>query len=177
VIPVHRLPALPKGDIATREQALLRTNHDLRTALERYGPFDLVYERYALFRFAGMEYARAVGVPGLLEVNAPLIQEQVEHRGLVDRAGAEQAEVRAFGAATTLIAVSEEIARDLKQNLAVRGAVHVIPNGVNPDRFPADMEPSCPAPPGNVYRGVCWEPKTLAWSVGVGRGVCDVPRV
>jgi hypothetical protein len=61
--------------------------------LERVGPFDLVYERYSLWSFAAMEYAKAIGVPGLLEVNAPLIEEQAKYRGLVDRAGAERAAV------------------------------------------------------------------------------------
>src|SRR5262249_29646448 len=79
-IPLHALPASPKGDHTLREQAALRANDDVRALLEQEGPFDLVYERYSLWSFAAMEYARASGTPGLLEVNAPLIAEQAEHR-------------------------------------------------------------------------------------------------
>src|SRR6266481_7827955 len=83
---LHPLPPAPKGDLASREQKCLTANSALREALESEGPFDLVYERYSLWSFAGMEYARATATPGLCEVNAPLMEEQAEHRGLVDRA-------------------------------------------------------------------------------------------
>src|SRR5260370_26157420 len=95
-----------------------------------------------------MEYAQAIGVPGLLEVNAPLIEEQAKYRTLVDRAGAEQVANRVFGTATALIAVSEEVAAYLNQYPAARGRIHVIPNGVNPDRFPEELSPSQPGSPG-----------------------------
>ena len=78
MVPVYLLSALPKRERAAREQEAIRANRDLRDALEREGPFELIYERYSLWSFAGMEYARDTEVPGLLEVNAPLIQEQVE---------------------------------------------------------------------------------------------------
>ena len=39
---------------------------DLRRELESKGPFELVYERYSLWSYAGMEFARHCGVPGLL---------------------------------------------------------------------------------------------------------------
>src|SRR3989442_15000589 len=48
-IRVHRLPAPPAGARAVREQAALTANHDLHAALEREGPFDLVYARYSLW--------------------------------------------------------------------------------------------------------------------------------
>ncbi len=150
---IHKFTALPKGEPATREQAALAANHDARSALARAGPFDLVYERYSLWSFAGMEYARTLNVPGVLEVNAPLIEEQAEHRGLVDRANAERVAERVFGAATVLIAVSEAIAAHLERYPATRGRVHVLPNGVNPDRFPAGLKPAYPAQPGTFTVG------------------------
>src|SRR4051794_40395990 len=39
------LAPAPKGELAAREQMSLAANGDLRRALEREGPFDLVYER------------------------------------------------------------------------------------------------------------------------------------
>lgn len=88
-VPLHRLPSPPKGDLEKRERELLAANDELREALEAAGPFDAVYERYSLWSFAGMEYAARTAVSGILEVNAPLIEEQAAHRGLADRAGAE----------------------------------------------------------------------------------------
>ncbi len=85
---IYRLEPLPKQEDAKREQAALAANETLRAALEHAGPFELVYERYALWSFAAMDYARDAGIPGLLEVNAPLIEEQAQHRKLADRAGA-----------------------------------------------------------------------------------------
>jgi glycosyltransferase involved in cell wall biosynthesis len=159
---LHKLPAVPKGELlalarclrgAAREQAALAANRDLRNALKREGPFDLVYERYSLWSFAGVEYAQAMGIPGLLEVNAPLIEEQAEHRGLVNRARAERVAQQVFDAATVLIAVSEEVAAYLDCYPATQGRVHVVPNGVNPNRFPADLKPSCPARAGSFTVG------------------------
>jgi len=150
---VHPLPPIPKDERAAREQAALSANQDLRTTLEREGPFDLIYERYSLWSFAGMEYARLTGVPGLLEVNAPLVEEEAEHRGLLDRASAEWVAEQVFSAATVLIAVSKELAVYLERYPSARGRVHVIPNGVDPNRFSANLSPSCPSPPGTFTMG------------------------
>jgi glycosyltransferase involved in cell wall biosynthesis len=138
----HGLPAVPRGNPAAREQAALAANQEVRAMLEREGPFDLVYERYSLWSFAGMDYARDLGTPGLLEVNAPLIEEQAEYRELVDRSGAGRVAERVFGAAAALLAVSEDMAAYLERYPAARGRVHVVPNGVNPDRFPRQSKPS-----------------------------------
>jgi glycosyltransferase involved in cell wall biosynthesis len=150
---VHQLSKLPKGDIAAREQAALASNEELCALLTQYGPFDLVYERYALWSYAAMEYARATDTPGLLEINAPLIEEQAEHRGLADRAGAERVARRVFGAATALLGVSEQIRAYLEGFNIARERVHVVPNGVDPSRFPPDLKPSLPAPEGTFTVG------------------------
>ncbi|HMC88558.1 MAG TPA: glycosyltransferase family 4 protein [Gemmataceae bacterium] len=145
---LHGLPFVAPAGRAAREQAALRANDQFLAALERAGPFDLVYERYALWSYAGMEYARVRGMPGLLEVNAPLVEEETEYRGLIDRAAACRVAERVFAAATALIAVSEELAAYLQRFPGTHGRVHVIPNGVDPRRFPAGLPPSCPGPPG-----------------------------
>jgi glycosyltransferase involved in cell wall biosynthesis len=131
----HALPRPPKGAPEVREAALLAANADLAVALEQEGPFDLIYERYSLWSYAGMEHAVARRLPGLLEVNAPLIDEQARHRILVDRAGAERAAWRAFAAASALLAVSDGVAEYLRVSPAARGRVAVVPNGVDPVRF------------------------------------------
>jgi glycosyltransferase involved in cell wall biosynthesis len=136
-ISVHPLPALPPGEPVIREQAALAANRALRAALTVRGPFDLVYERYTLWSHAGMDYARKANTPGILEVNAPLIEEQARHRALVHRDAAEKVAARAFAAAHALVAVSPGVAAYLANYPLAAPRVHVIPNGVDPDRFPA----------------------------------------
>lgn len=135
--------AIPKSEVAR-----LAANVGLARALESAGPFDAVYERYSLWSFAGMEHARDAGIPGLLEVNAPLIDEQEEHRGLSDRPSAERAQERCFAAASVLVAVSGELASWLERSPEVRGRVEVVPNGVRAERFHAGVAATRPAPPG-----------------------------
>jgi len=117
----------------------------LLKTLEKAGNFDLVYERYALWSFSAMEYAQAQGIPGILEVNAPLIEEQVTHRGLIDRHKAEVVTQLVFKKATVLIAVSKSVANYLGSYPQTQDKVHIVPNGVNPDRFPLHLNPTLPS--------------------------------
>ena len=137
---IHPLPILSSTDSAEREQLALAGNDQVLAALKAAGNFDLVYERYSLWSYAGMEYASLSSTPGILEVNAPLIQEQAEHRVLLDHAAAQAVATRVFCAADALIAVSHEIASYLSAYPAARGRIHVIPNGVNPARFPENLQ-------------------------------------
>lgn len=150
---VHRILVGPSADRATRERAAVAANCETRALLEREGPFDLVYERYSLWSFAGMEFARAKGLPGLLEVNAPLIEEEAEYRHLCDRAMAEYVADRTFAAATNLIAVSAEVGAYLQHWRTARGRVHVVSNGVDPERFPRHLPASNPGHAGSFTVG------------------------
>ncbi len=139
---VHRLPRPAKGDAAERERACQAANGNLAAALEDRPPFDAVYERQSLWSWAGMEHARRHGIPGLLEVNAPLLEEQARHRGLADEGAARAAAGRAFAAASAVLAVSDELARRLSAEHDLEGRLQVVPNGVDPARF----DPAPPAP-------------------------------
>jgi glycosyltransferase involved in cell wall biosynthesis len=150
---VHALPRANLKPPAARERAAIAANQDLRQALEREGPFDLVYERYSLWSYGGMDYAQAAKIPGLLEVNAPLIDEQARYRVLIDRASAEWVAHRVFGNASALIAVSHEVAAYLREFPQTESRVRVIQNGVDPDRFTADMAPTIPRAAGCVTIG------------------------
>jgi glycosyltransferase involved in cell wall biosynthesis len=124
-----------EGPSAQREKTALAANAALEHALERNRPFDMVYERYSLWSFAGMEWARLAGVPGLLEVNAPLIEEQTSTRGLADPATATRVARRVFASAGTLLAVSREVAAYLGHFPEAGERVHVVANGVDVRRF------------------------------------------
>ncbi|MCI0747462.1 MAG: glycosyltransferase family 4 protein [Verrucomicrobia subdivision 3 bacterium] len=142
---VHTLPDAAQS--AERETELLAGNVELRNQLA-LGAYDFVYERYSLWCYAGMEFARACGLPGVLEVNAPLIEEQATYRGLVNRDAVEEVTRRAFSAATLLVAVSDEVAAYLQTFPEARGKIAVIPNAIDPERFPAQLHPSLPAGDG-----------------------------
>ncbi|MHC5027729.1 MAG: glycosyltransferase family 4 protein [Planctomycetota bacterium] len=132
---VHELPGRTGGTAKEREQAALRANDELGTALATAGAFDLVYERQSLWSFAAMAHAAASGIPGLLEINAPLIDEQARHRSLIHRVEAETIVARSQAAASALLTVSDELAHGLRLDPSLQGRVHVVGNGVDPDRF------------------------------------------
>jgi glycosyltransferase involved in cell wall biosynthesis len=136
-VAVHELPPVAGRTRPERERAALAANADATAALAAHGPFDLVLERYSLWSHAGMEHARRTGATGLLEVNAPLIEEQATHRSLHDRTAAEAVAVRAFAAADRILAVSDGVALHLAAHPAARGRIDVVPNGVDPARFAA----------------------------------------
>jgi glycosyltransferase involved in cell wall biosynthesis len=150
---LHRLAVGAKGDCAAKEQVALAANPGIRATVERAGPFDLVYERYSLWSYACMEYARDQEIPGLLEVNAPLIEEQAQYRTLVDRASAEKVAQKDFAAASTVLAVSEEVAAYVARWPGAHDRVQVLANGVNTDRFRPGLAPALERPPGTVTVG------------------------
>ena len=144
-LPVYCLPKVPKGDLAIREQGLFQQNQTLQKLLTQAAPYDLVYERYSLWSQAGMTLAQNWQIPGILEVNAPLIEEQATHRGLINRDLALQVAEKAFGEATALIAVSEGVKSYLQQWVP-GDRLFVLPNGVNPTRFSGIPKPSAATP-------------------------------
>jgi glycosyltransferase involved in cell wall biosynthesis len=150
---LHEIPIVALGGRAERERAGWAANQRLTAALEYEGPFDLIYERYSLWSYAGMEFARAADIPGLLEVNAPLIEEQAEFRSLTYRDRAEEVAERAFAAASVLIAVSEEVAAYLKTHIGAAEKVTVIPNGVDPERIKPGQVPAWPGERGTFTVG------------------------
>ncbi len=150
---VHHLPRTPRHPDRPSGASALAVNHPLRTALQERGPFDLVYERYSLWSYAAMDWARRAAVPSVLEVNAPLIEEQALHRGLTERPAAERVAARAFGSATVLAAVSEEVARYLAGRGAPGDRIHVVPNAVDPERFARPLVPAEPTRPDRFTVG------------------------
>lgn len=121
-----------------RARAALRANRAVIDALAADGPFDLVYERYSLWSSAGVAYASgAGGCPSLVEVNAPLIDEQAAWRGLPLPRYARRLARYLFRHADGLLPVSPGVARWIAGFQVPRERIHVIPNGVDPSRFDA----------------------------------------
>jgi glycosyltransferase involved in cell wall biosynthesis len=137
---LHRLPSVLPGAPERRERAAQAANGALEAILNGLGPFDLLYERCSLWSHAALEHAWHAGIPSVLEVNAPLIDEQAAHRVLVDRDAADAIAERQAAGATILVAVSEPVAGYLRaRHPMAADRVHVVPNGVDPERFPPHL--------------------------------------
>lgn len=140
-VPVHHLSAGSAGGAEQRERALLKINNRIARVLDSEGPFDLVYERHALFSWKAMRWAREVRIPGVLEVNAPLVEEQRRHRRLVRCREAETGVSRAFEAAGLIVSVSEEVAAYCRRLGASVDKTQVVTNGVDTKAFCPQTEP------------------------------------
>ena len=131
------LPAPPKGDNETRARAILAAHDTITAAIAAHAPYDLLYERYSLWSDSGVQYAESAHIPAVLEVNAPLIDEQRTHRELVLPAEAETIAKSAFSRARELIAVSPGVAAYLKNWPHRR--ITTLANGVEPQTFAAAL--------------------------------------
>lgn len=129
------LPPVAADRLADRERALAAADRALPALLDAHGPFDLVYERYALWSGSSLRWARERGLPGIVEVNAPLVDEQARHRILHDRALADAMSMEALAAASRAVAVSRGVARWMQQAGVDPGKIEVVANGVDADRF------------------------------------------
>ena len=131
---------------AEREQAQAHAAERIVSRVIADGA-DLVYERYSLFSTALADITAATGVPGILEVNAPLIDEQRRHRSLVDASGAAQVLHRQVAAARATVCVSDPVADWVRRRTAdlpdandVVGRIHTVPNGVSVRRIQPQPE-------------------------------------
>lgn len=129
------LDASGPDDGSGREHSAARRAFTMALALLDSCSFDLLYERYSLLSDVGARLAALSGVPFVLEVNAPLIEEARDHRGLADVEAAAAIARRQFSDATRIAVVSDA----LKSHVIGLGArperVEVVPNGVDPSIF------------------------------------------
>ncbi len=119
-------------DTADRERSIRAAAAALAAAAVDDG-CDLVYERFSLFSDAAAQVAAARGVPAVLEVNAPLIDEQRLHRELIDERRAVSTAHRALSTADVVACVSQPVAAWAREHGA--RAPLVARNGVNTDRI------------------------------------------
>lgn len=106
----------------------------LLPALAEFRP-DVMYERYSLFSYAGIDLARQLQIPLILEVNAPLAFEGARYRDLVLKRTAEGLERRILTAADAVVVVSRPL-EDHARRLGVPSErISILPTAVEPDRF------------------------------------------
>ncbi|NOZ39399.1 MAG: glycosyltransferase family 4 protein [Planctomycetes bacterium] len=150
---LHTIEVPKANNAAQRGRLMIAANADVKEMLSSNGPFDLVYERYALHAYAAMEYARNLQIPGILEVNSPLIAEQARYRTLTDFDLAEQTTRRAMISAGAIVAVSPRVADYAWQQRLSSTDIHVLPNGVDTQRFRGADESTFPRKQGEFTVG------------------------
>lgn len=106
----------------------------LRKEAHTFRP-DVIYERHALHCRAGLDVARRLGVPLLLEVNSPMVDEMEKLGSLRFAARARATERLVLSGADAVLAVTGVLAEMLVERGARRDRVHVIPNGAVPERY------------------------------------------
>ena len=104
-----------------------------RAALQQQPHF--VYERHALHLRAGLDVARELGVPLLLEVNSPMVLEMQRLGKLCWTRRAKRTEHEVLANADAVLAVTQVLADMLIELGARRERVHVIGNGAVCERY------------------------------------------
>ena len=108
-------------------------------------PYDFIYERQSLWSQAGVGAAEALGIPCIMEVNAPLRDEARRYRKLAALAQTEAIEREVYASADAVVAVSDGVGRHVVASGGRSETTHVIANGVDREAFspaiaPADVE-------------------------------------
>lgn len=96
---------------------------------------DFVYERYSLTAVAGHLLARRLGVPHILEVNAPLAREEARYRGLRLGSLARFLEGWILRHADRVIVVSRALEEHARRQGVRPERIAVLPNGVDGSIF------------------------------------------
>ena len=130
---VHHVRVAKTDDAAARERAQAEASASIAAKVTAWEP-DLVYERYSLFSTVLADVVEATDAAGVLEVNAPLVEEQARHRDLVDADAAWAALARQVGAASATVCVSDPV-RDWVRAHTFGERVHTVPNGVSTTRI------------------------------------------
>ncbi len=131
---------LGSDDVALRSEARQflqnRSMQDIVNDIVAHKSVDLICERYSLFGIAGRESSQWHKIPFVLEVNAPLVLEQREHRRLILEPLAREIERYLFATSDRVVAVSDTLTEYIRSIVPSAAAI-TIPNGVDIQAFAA----------------------------------------
>jgi glycosyltransferase involved in cell wall biosynthesis len=131
---IEALPVPGKGSSAAERLAAEPQRTDwIEQRLARFGA-DALYERLALHSAAGSRAAARLGIPYVVELNAPLVDEARRYRGLEEPEAAARLEREVLAGADLVLAVSRPLAGHALRCGAAR--VEVLPNAVDIERYP-----------------------------------------
>ncbi|MEM9233232.1 MAG: glycosyltransferase family 4 protein [Pseudomonadota bacterium] len=102
----------------------------LKAAAERFEP-DVIYERYNLYFHAASRIAPSLGLPFLLEVNSPLVDERLATGALALENFARRSEKTLWNAADAVLPVTGVLGDIIKAQGVPENRIHVVPNGVD----------------------------------------------
>lgn len=142
---IQREHSVKDGGDQAREEANIADAGAAREALVNLHanwPFDMIYERYSLWSDAGVRAAQALGVPLIVEVNAPMLLEQGQYRRLALNDRAQKIERDVFTQADSLVCVSSAVREYVISNGAQPGHAIVMGNAVDTARFNAAVPPT-----------------------------------
>lgn len=171
---VQRLRArLPKGAYELLELGYsLVAYRRLASAARAFKP-DVIYERYNLYLLAGLWLKRRLGLPLLLEVNAPLVEERIRFGGLGLPALGRWAEDQVWRGADVVLPVTAVLGGHVHARGVPAERLVVIPNGINEAHFaaaPAMAEAKAALGPG-------WNASLVLGFTGFVRSWHGVDRV
>lgn len=129
VLATGHTPRTLRGAVQSQARAVT-------TLCSRLG-IDAIYERFSLFSTAGVRAAAELGLPHVLEVNAPLRVEAARYRALPHPGLAVWFESEVMAATDRVLAVSEALAGALARDGVDAAKIELAPNGVAAHRFPA----------------------------------------
>ena len=132
VMPIPPLPPkAAEGDL----RAALESQRDAVVNATRSFAAEALYERYSLFGGAGVEAAVRLGIPHVLEVNAPLRAEARRFRTLPHPRLAADIEGTVFRGTNRIMAVSQALRGWLEEEGVEPERIEVVPNAVAPSHI------------------------------------------
>ena len=129
---LRRMPR-PALEVAEHAYSLVGAARLVLAGL-RFRP-DFLYERYAFGNAGGVVAARLLRRPLVLEVNAPLVQELCETRGVCFAAAARRLQRAIFSSADLVCTVSDELAAMLAADGVAAERLLVLRNGVELEAY------------------------------------------
>jgi glycosyltransferase involved in cell wall biosynthesis len=134
-IELMTIPSIPSEASEGELRAALEEQREAVVDIARAVDADAIYERYSLFGEAGIATALTLGLPHVLEVNAPLRAEARRFRTLPHPRIAAEIERTVFRGTDRILAVSEALRRWLEDEGVERKRIEVVPNAVTPERI------------------------------------------
>lgn len=123
-------PVLPKRRDEPEIRRAMQAQTDAVLAAATAWRADAIYERFSLFSDAGARAARELGIPHVLEVNAPLRAEAARYRTLPHAEFALAVERQVLGGVTQVLTVSAGLVEHVTALGVPRSRIQVVPNGV-----------------------------------------------
>lgn len=111
-----------------------RFYNELKNIVKTEHP-DILHERYSLFNYSGVKFAKKTRIPIVLEVNAPLIYERNTYGKLRFYHIAKRIEKKIFHGANAIVVVSAILKKYIMEIGVPEDKVHVVPNGVDISKF------------------------------------------